>query len=44
MDLRLIRQHLAEAERHLTLSDKCITRQIEIINELERDGHASALA
>ncbi|WFU42106.1 hypothetical protein QA640_06325 [Bradyrhizobium sp. CB82] len=44
MDLRLIRQHLAEAERHLALSDRCIARQIEIIDELDRDGHATELA
>lgn len=44
MDLRLVRQHLAEAERHLALSDRRIARQIEIIDELERDGHPTYLA
>ncbi|HZR72622.1 hypothetical protein [Bradyrhizobium sp.] len=44
MDLRLIWDHLAEAERHIALSDKHIARQIEIIDELERGGHPSLLA
>jgi len=44
MDLRIIREHLAEAERHLALSDRHIARQIQIIDELERDGHPTALA
>ncbi|MGY3036177.1 hypothetical protein ACVIIV_005347 [Bradyrhizobium sp. USDA 4354] len=44
MDLRLIRKHLAEAERHVALSDKHIARQIEIIDELERAGRSTDLA
>jgi hypothetical protein len=44
MDPRIIREHLAEAERHIALSSKHISRQIEIIDELERDGHPTALA
>lgn len=44
MDPRLIREHLAEAERHLALSDLHIARQIQIVDELERDGHPTALA
>ena len=44
MDLRIIREHLTEAERHLALSDRHIVRQIEIIDELERDGHPTTLA
>lgn len=44
MELRLVRRHLAEAERHVALSDKHITRQLEIIEELERGGHPTSLA
>ena len=44
MDLRLIRDHLVEAERHVALCDKHIARQVEIIELLERDGHSSVLA
>lgn len=44
MDLRLIRNHLAEAERHVALSDRHIARQIEIIVELDRGGHSTVLA
>jgi hypothetical protein len=44
MDLRVIREHLAEAERYLALSDRHIARQIEIVDELKRDGHPTALA
>ena len=44
MDLRTIREHLDEAERHLALSDRHIARQIQIIDELERDGHPTTLA
>jgi hypothetical protein len=38
MDLRIIRDHVATAERHVTRSDQHIARQIEIIDELDRDG------
>jgi hypothetical protein len=44
MDQRLIREHLAEAERHVALSDKNIARQIEIIDALEHGGHSTLLA
>ncbi|WP_456837085.1 hypothetical protein [Bradyrhizobium sp. USDA 4486] len=44
MDLRLIREHLAQAERHVALSDKHIARQIEIIDGLERSGRPTGLA
>lgn len=44
MDLRLIQAHLAQAERHVALSDKHIARQIEIIDELERAGGSTVLA
>ena len=44
MDPQLIRAHLAEAERHIALSNRHVARQIEIINELKRDGHSTDLA
>lgn len=44
MDLRLIRQHLAESERHVALSDKHIARQVEIFDYLDRGGHSPLLA
>lgn len=44
MDLRLIRAHLAHAERHVALSDKHIARQIEIIDGLERSECSTDLA
>ncbi len=44
MDLRIIREHLAEVESHLALSDRHIARQIEIIDQLERNGRPIALA
>jgi hypothetical protein len=40
----LFGNHLAEAERHLAQSDNHITRQIEIIDGLERGGHSTDLA
>jgi len=44
MDLQLIQAHLADAERHIALSNRHIARQIEIINELKRDGPSTDLA
>lgn len=44
MDLQLIRDHLAAAERHIALSDEQIARQVAIIDELERGGHSTLLA
>jgi hypothetical protein len=41
MDLGLIRQDLAEARASPALSDRRIARQIEIIDELDGDGHAT---
>jgi hypothetical protein len=43
MDLRLIRDHLAQTE-HVALSDKNIARQVEIIEVLERGDHSTQLA
>jgi len=44
MDLRIIREHLAEAERIVAPSEKHIARQIDIIDDLTRDGHPVELA
>jgi len=44
MDLRLIQEHLAEAEGHLAQIELYIDRQIEIVYELRRDGHPTDLA
>ena len=44
IDLRLVRAHLAQAERHIALSNKHIARQIEIIDRLERAGRSTNLA
>jgi hypothetical protein len=33
--------HLAQAEHHLATSDRHIARQIEIIDELDRDGRSA---
>jgi hypothetical protein len=44
MDRATIAQHLAEAEGHVALGEQHITRQKQIIAELERDGHDTAEA
>lgn len=44
MDLHIIREHLAQAERHVALIDRHIARQVEIVDELGRNGHPIALA
>jgi len=44
MNLRIVREHLAEAERHLAQSDRHIARQVELIDGLERGGHPTDLA
>ncbi|WP_407180464.1 hypothetical protein [Bradyrhizobium sp. STM 3562] len=44
MRLSLERAHLAEAERHIALGEKHIARQLEIIGNLKRAGHPTALA
>lgn len=35
----MIEQHLAQAEGHVTLGERHIARQKEIVAEMERDGH-----
>ncbi|WP_271581400.1 hypothetical protein [Bradyrhizobium sp. CCBAU 45389] len=34
MDLRMVRQHLAEAEQHIALGERHIVRQTRIIDEI----------
>jgi hypothetical protein len=40
MEDSMIRDHLAQAERHVRESDGHIVKQRSLIAELERDGHA----
>jgi hypothetical protein len=40
----IAREHLELANRHLAEGQKRIGRQIELIAELERDGHGTAQA
>jgi HEAT repeat protein len=35
----MIERHLTQAEGHVALGERHIARQIEIVAELERDGH-----
>jgi hypothetical protein len=35
----MIERHLAQAEGHVALGESHIARQIQIVTELERDGH-----
>jgi hypothetical protein len=44
MDLRLLQDHLTEAECHLALSEGHIARQIEVIKHLELSGYSTTLA
>lgn len=44
MERAAIEQHLAEAERHVTQSEGLVRRQREVVQQLERDGHDTALA
>jgi len=44
MDLRLVQEHLQEAELHVLLGRQHVARQLEIISKLERGGHSTALA
>jgi hypothetical protein len=44
MDPKLLRDHLALAERHAAEGEDHIERQRRILAELERDGHDTALA
>lgn len=38
----MIERHLAQAETHVVQSESHLARQIEIVDELERDGHGDA--
>ena len=44
MDRTRAMEHLAEAERHIAEGEDRIRHQLRIIEDLERDGHDSALA
>ncbi len=44
MDRAMIERHLAQAEAHVALGLQHIARQIEVIANLERGGHATSLA
>ena len=44
MDEQMARDHLAQAEQHISLGREHIAKQKSIIAELERDGHDVALA
>lgn len=43
MDRAILEQMLAEAEQHVTLGERHIARQHELIAKFERDGHDSRL-
>lgn len=44
MNNAMVRDHLELARRHVAQSEACVSRQREIVAELERDGHDSAQA
>jgi hypothetical protein len=44
MDREMLKRHLAKAEAHIEKGWKILTRQRELIAELERDGHDTAQA
>jgi len=39
MDQKILEEHLAQVERHVSLGRSAIVRQREIVYRLERDGH-----
>jgi len=39
MDRAILKEHLAQAERHASRGKQHLARQEEIIAELDRDGH-----
>ena len=44
MDRTLWKQHLALAERHVVQAERHIAHQKQILAELARDGHSTAMA
>lgn len=44
MDKTLLLNHLRLAVKHVAGSERLVRRQRELVEELERDGHESALA
>ncbi|HEY1891029.1 MAG TPA: hypothetical protein VGG63_11520 [Steroidobacteraceae bacterium] len=39
MDRTLLKDHLAQAERHIATGERTLDQQRELIRDLERDGH-----
>lgn len=44
IDRALWQEHLAQAERHVTLGETHIAKQRAIVADLERDGHDARIA
>ena len=44
IDRAMWQEHLAQAERHVTLGETHIAKQQAIVAELERDGHDARIA
>jgi hypothetical protein len=44
MQLKMLEEHLAQCERHVALGERHLSRQREIIAELDRGGHDSTKA
>lgn len=44
IDREMWQEHLAQAERHVTLGETHIAKQRAIVAELERDGHDARIA
>ena len=44
IDRALWQEHLAQAERHVTLGETHVAKQRGIVAELERDGHDARIA
>jgi len=39
LNIAILQDHLAMAERHIASGNRVITRQRQLINQLEADGH-----
>lgn len=44
MDRTVWQEHLDQAERHVVEAERCVARQHEIVEQLERDGHRTTAA
>ncbi len=40
----MLRKHLTQAEKHVASGEQHVRRQRELVAELERDGHDTAVA